>query len=386
MKKLVSIFLLFTTLNTVSATDILVRIYADRTISKAQLTCVLGQYHLSDESGNGIVILNQNDSVTLQAERGSVKVLRGNEELGIFTKLILVGEGLKTIFKLSPTQAGIEERAYDDHLEISVENNALHFINLVDLENYVAGVIQSEVLGSSDDVDFFKIQAIISRTYAMTNLRKHRRDGYNLCDGVHCQAYYRRNTTPGVLQGAVETVGMILVDENRNMVSASYHANSGGQTINSEDVWVTTTPYLKSVVDTFSFGMRGSTWQKEYTTKEWLDLLQKHYKYDIGDNTKRENALIFEQNERKTHFHENIPLRNMRTDLGLRSTFFSVRQDGDTVILQGRGYGHGVGLSQEGAIRMIREGFTVEDVLKFYYRNVELICVDDLFSGEEQQF
>jgi stage II sporulation protein D len=56
------------------------------------------------------------------------------------------------------------------------------------------------------------------------------------------------------------------------------------------------------------------------------------------------------------------------------------------VILDGRGYGHGVGLSQEGAIRKIREGFSIEDVLKFYYRNVGLVRIDDLFDGEEQQF
>jgi stage II sporulation protein D len=132
--------------------------------------------------------------------------------------------------------------------------------------------------------------------------------------------------------------------------------------------------------------MRGSTWQREYTANEWLDLLHKHYKYDIHNHSKREKALNFEQGERKTHFHESISLRSMRTDLGLRSTFFSVRQVGDTVILDGRGYGHGVGLSQEGAISMIRKGFSVEDVLKFYYRNVGLVKIDDLFSGEEQQF
>jgi len=246
--------------------------------------------------------------------------------------------------------------------------------------------IQSEALGSSNDLDFFKIQAIISRTYAIANLRKHRKDNYNLCDGVHCQAYKGRNITPVISQAVKETAGLVLVDQNRKMISAAFHANSGGQTINSEDVWNMPTSYLKSVVDTFSFDMRGSAWQRVYTTKEWLDLLHKHYKYDIHDNAKCEKAFNFEQNQRKTHFHENIPLRDMRNDLGLRSTFFSVRQEGDTVILEGRGYGHGVGLSQEGAVRMIREGYSVEDVLKFYYKDVGLIKIDDLFSREEQQF
>jgi stage II sporulation protein D len=243
MKKLLSILLLFTVVNTISATDILVRIYADVTLPKAQLTCVLGQYRLTDENGKEIIHLNQNDSITLLAERGrGVRLFKNNEELGIFKKLIAVGEDPENRFKISPDQVEIRERIYDDHLEISVENSALRFINIVELENYVAGVIQSEVLGSSDDLDFFKIQAIISRTYAMTNLRKHRRDRHNLCDGVHCQAYYGRNNTESIHQAATETAGMVLVDTNRKMISAAYHANSGGQTINSEDVWVTATP------------------------------------------------------------------------------------------------------------------------------------------------
>ena len=386
MKKLLSIFLLFTIVNTLSATDILIRIYADQTIRNAQLASVLGQYRVSDETGREIAVLNKDDSITLHAEHGNVKVMSGSTELGVFQKITVMGEGLRTMFLISPDVRNVRARIYDDHLEILAENNALCLINIVNIENYVAGVVQSEVLGSSDDVDFYKIQAIISRTYAMRMIQKHRREGFNLCDGVHCQAYYSRNNTPRILQATTETAGMVLVDENRNLILASFHANSGGQTMNSEDVWVTATPYLRSVTDTFSLEMRGSTWQREFPANEWLNLLQRHYKYDINDPAKRVNALNFQQNERKTHFHENIRLRDMRRDFDLRSTFFNVRQEGDRVILDGRGYGHGVGLSQEGAARKIREGFSVEDVLKFYYRNVGLVKIDDLFSGEEGQF
>ena len=382
MKKTFLIALLFTFVNTLSATDISVRIYADRTIRSAQLSCVLGTYRLTDEHGKEILRLNEDDSIILQTDRRWVKVLKDDETIGHFKTVTIKGEGQENRFRISPIQAGIRERIYDDHLEISVENNALRFINIVDLENYIAGVVQSEVLGSSDDVDFFKIQAIISRTYAKTNLQKHRRDRFNLCDGVHCQAYYGRNVTPGILQGTKESAGMVLVDQNGRTILASFHANSGGQTMNSEDVWVSAVPYLRSVVDTFSLDMRGSTWRREFPVNEWLNALHRHYRYDIRNETKRANALNFEQNERKSHFHENIRLRDIRRDFDLRSTFFSVRQEGDMVILEGRGYGHGVGLSQEGAVRKIREGFSVEEVLKFYYRGVELIRLNNIYDGE----
>ncbi len=383
MKKIGLIVLLLASAGRISATDILVKIYADKSIKSASLTCVLGSYRMSDEGGNEILQLQKGETLYIQSESEGVRIVKNDSILGIFSSLTLVGDGLKTMFKLSPEENDVEERIYDDHLEITVENQALRFINIVDLENYVAGVIQSEVLGSSDDVEFFKIQAIISRTYAMNNHNKHKKDGYNLCDGVHCQVYRSRNNTPKILQAAVETSGLVLVDENRKMISAAFHSNSGGQTINSEDVWSTPTSYLKSVIDTFSFDMRNSTWRKEYGVSEWLNMLQRRYKYNINDSAKRDSSLNFVQDTRLTHFAGDIPLKNMRKDLGLKSTFFSVRQEGDKVILDGRGYGHGVGLSQEGAIRMIREGNNVENVLKFYYKNVEIVHVDDLFSGAE---
>ncbi|MDR2906564.1 MAG: SpoIID/LytB domain-containing protein [Bacteroidales bacterium] len=339
-----------------------------------QLTCVVGTYRLSDETGTGILRLETNETVTVANENGRVKVSKNEQTLGSFKTLNVKGESAENRFKLSPSGTLFESRQYDDHLKFTASNK-LTIINIVDLENYVAGVVQSEVFGCSDDIDFYKVQAIISRTYVMNHLSKHRKDGCNLCDGVHCQVYKKRNTTEMIHYAAIETAGLVLVDKNNKLISAAFHSNSGGQTTNSEDVWINPLNYLRSVTDTFSLDMKNSTWQKTYTTKEWLDIFQKRYsKYDMP----REKALNFEQNERKTHFHGKIPLTKMRTDLGLRSTFFSVRQEGDTVVLSGKGYGHGCGLSQEGAVRMVQEGYCMEDVLKFYYNNVNIVNLDSV--------
>ncbi|MCL2416590.1 MAG: SpoIID/LytB domain-containing protein [Bacteroidales bacterium] len=391
MKNILSIFLLFFVVNTSSATDLLVRIFSTETIRQADLSCVTGQYRITDENGNEIIVLNENDSITLYAKIAGVRVVKHGSELGVFEKITVMGDRLNTMFRITPKDPSIRSRIYYDHLEISVVNNALRFINIVNIENYIAGVVQSEVRGVQvggipADLDFFKIQAIISRTYAMRMINKHRSEGFNLCDGVHCQAYFGRNVIPVILEAARATAGMVVVDENSNLILASFHANSGGQTKNSEDAWVTAVPYLRSIADTFSFGMPGSTWQREFSIDEWLNGLQRHYGYDINDPVKRTNALNFVQDERKTHFHENIRLRDIRRDFNLRSTFFSVRQEGNRVILDGRGFGHGVGLSQEGAARKIREGFSVEEVLQFYYQGVRVVRIDDLFEGQEQQF
>lgn len=66
----------------------------------------------------------------------------------------------------------------------------------------------------------------------------------------------------------------------------------------------------------------------------------------------------------------------------MRSTYFSVSTQGDQVKLTGRGYGHGVGLSQEGAVRMVDLGYSVEDVVRFYYTGVSIKHMDQLSIGD----
>jgi len=61
-----------------------------------------------------------------------------------------------------------------------------------------------------------------------------------------------------------------------------------------------------------------------------------------------------------------------------KSTFFSVADDGENVILKGKGYGHGVGLSQEGAIRMVELGYKSNEIIKFYYTDVDIIKFTDI--------
>jgi stage II sporulation protein D len=68
-----------------------------------------------------------------------------------------------------------------------------------------------------------------------------------------------------------------------------------------------------------------------------------------------------------------IPRRAMRTDLKLRSTHFDIEHTSEEVIFKGRGFGHGVGLCQEGAMRMSKLGYSYKDIIHFYYTDVHLI-------------
>jgi stage II sporulation protein D len=78
-----------------------------------------------------------------------------------------------------------------------------------------------------------------------------------------------------------------------------------------------------------------------------------------------------------------LPFVQIRSDLGLRSSFFSVRLEGDTVILSGRGYGHGAGLCQEGAMVMASRGFDFRKIIAFYYSGVSVTEIRTVSAGTE---
>ena len=209
-------------------------------------------------------------------------------------------------------------------------------------------------------------------------MMKHYKDGYNLCDDVHCQAYRTRCNKYKILMAVSLTAGDVIVDKDKRMISASFHSNSGGETINSEDLWNISTSYLKSVKDTFSNGMRNSQWEQKMSVKEWLSFLSDNYKFDSEDTSKVKAVLNFEQNNRKTFLVDSIYLKSIRKDLGLKSAFFGVKKQGDQIIIKGKGYGHGVGLSQEGAVKMVRYGYNAKQILQFYYKDVSLINYEEI--------
>jgi stage II sporulation protein D len=132
------------------------------------------------------------------------------------------------------------------------------------------------------------------------------------------------------------------------------------------------------VKDTFSNGMRNSVWEFKMPVKDWLKYLKDNFKYETDDSSMYNKAINFEQNTRKIYFADSIPLKNIRRDLGLKSTFFSISKQGDNVILKGKGYGHGVGLSQEGAIKMVKYKYKAEDIIRFYYKDVDIINYQEI--------
>jgi stage II sporulation protein D len=258
---------------------------------------------------------------------------------------------------------------YSGDLQCFPDLGTLVFINISDVEKYISGVVMAEG-GAGKNLEYFKTQAIIARTYMYKYFDKHSSDKYNVCDNTHCQAYNGFSTDTLLNKATLETRGLVILDKDSSLIISAFHSNCGGETSSSDDVWLSGQPYLKSVVDPYCITSRNATWRKSYPVNEWLSYIRKSgYKGNI------ENPSIFNfhQDSRLTDYKIGslkIPLRTIREDLNLRSTFFSVFAVGDSIILKGRGYGHGVGLCQEGAMEMAARGFNYKQIIDFYYFGV----------------
>ena len=363
-------FLLLVAPSVVRAEKVKVRVFSTTNITQAKITFETMPYNLIGDGYDVLATdLTKGDFVDITPFANEVEVSVNGLKKGSFESVAFITEVQDAYLYITPK--GAKQRSYKDDMHVSTQSNKfLKMVNHVEFESYVAGVAQSEIYGK--EVDIFRVQAIISRTWAMRNMEKHKADGYNFCDNVHCQAYYNRCIRPEIEQATKESMNEVLVDNNGNLIETPFHSNSGGQTANSEDVWQAKIAYLRSVQDTFSFGMKQTYWTKEFATDKWLNYFAKNHKLDINNDSIRNELVNFEQDERKSKLM-GVPLKTIRKDWNLKSTFFSVVYYGDKVVLEGKGYGHGVGLSQEGAIRMVRLGMDYKDILEHYYTDAQVV-------------
>lgn len=266
------------------------------------------------------------------------------------------------------------ERRYTGSLVCRNTNGMFLVINETETEEYLPGVVLTEG-GPGRHPEFYKAQAVLARTFARLNLPKHATDGYHLCDDVHCQAYHGIVSDSAVVSAVKATAGQVMVSADSVLLLPAFHSNCGGQTSTAADAWVTDMKHLQSVTDPFCVNSRNAAWKASVPTLTWIDVLRK-YGYE-GELSRASS--VFVQDSRKPFFEPSeairIPVRTLRNEFGLRSAFFSLRVEGDSVVIEGRGYGHGVGMCQEGAMEMARQGFGATKILEYYFSGILLVDV-----------
>ena len=331
---------------------------------------------------NGVEVAKTKQSplIELTYVNDSVEVKTFENVIGKYKRVKISSPDFVKSFRMKLISPDRKPRFYEDNLYVTTELGDLKCLNEISLDNYIAGVVQAES-GRRSFQEFYKVQAILARTFALSHLQKHAPEDFNLCDHTHCQAYFGKTTELDIMKAVTDTKGKVVVDDNLNLIDAAFHSNSGGQTANSEDVWGSKLSYLRSVNDTFSTKMPNAKWERKMPKEDWLSYLKIKHNYPIQDSNARWLALTFKQDSRKPFLEANnvrVPLKNVRTDLQLKSSFFSVVAVGDTVILKGRGFGHGVGMCQEGAMRMAKLGYKCPEMINFYYQKTQLVDLHKL--------
>ncbi len=354
--------LLFIVKSAVSA-QVKIRIFADQTPESAVFSVIAGEYELNTYSGdNWIIKPGTLVAISKFKDRLAVKVM--NDTGIICDSVLLSGRTGTDIFSVRTYGKTQLRQSYSGDLKCLPDLSTLLFINICDVESYIAGVVKSEG-GSGKNREYFKTQAVIARTYLYRYIDKHVADHFNLCDNTHCQSFNGLTSDTIIIRAAIETMGEVILGPDTLPIISAFHSNCGGETSPSEDVWLASQPYLRKVKDPYCLASRNARWNISISLEGWIAYLRKSGYTGSTGNT---SLLNFSQLTRSTNYKAgefSIPLRQIRSDLNLRSTFFSVAIVGDSAMFRGRGYGHGVGLCQEGAMEMAAKGFNYRQIIGF---------------------
>jgi stage II sporulation protein D len=351
----------------------------DNSVKRISFSFNDGSYSIfGDTSDFGSIL--PNEFVELQWVKNKVVLKKGTVDLGEFDKVFLIQNNLNTSLTLTSKVPVVKPRKYEDDFEISSNGKDLTIINNVDMDNYLAGVVESEG-GGGKHLEYYKVQALMSRTYVMKYKGKHKKEDFDLCDRVHCQAYHgMMRFTPLIDSAVIQTRNIVMLDEKGDFIDSYFHANCGGQTCEPQYVWNEKINYLSSFVDTFCIYTKQATWEKRISQESWKEYLVKKYDFPIQDSASAAMIFTFDQSQRMAFYLHpiyGIPLRDLREQFNLKSTFFSCYPEGTDVIVRGRGFGHGVGLCQEGAMKMAKSGFKYEQIASYYFPGIRIVNYAD---------
>ena len=345
-----------------------IRLFSSQTPESALFSVTGGRYELITYNGQSLAV-KKNETILISRFNGKLAVKTGNEKGFTCDSLLILGKTGNDIFSLRINDGTPIRHFYSGDLLCYPDLGTLLMINNCNVETYIAGVVKAEG-GSGRNKEYIKTQAIIARTYMYKYFDKHLPDRYNVCDNTHCQAFNGLSGDSLINRAAMETRGLVILDHDSALIISAFHSNCGGETASPADVWLTSLPYLKTVVDPYCTATHNASWEKRMSFNEWTGLLKKS---GYGGQTDNPAAFTFIQKKRQGNYRTgsfSVPLITIRTELNLRSTFFSVYASGDSVIIKGKGYGHGVGLCQEGAMTMAEEGLNYRQIIDFYYSDI----------------
>jgi SpoIID/LytB domain protein len=316
-----------------------------------------------------------------------------------------------------------EDQEFLGELRIIREGDQLTAINIIPIEDYLTSVISSEMSATSFP-ELLKAHAVISRSWLLAQKEKaaqvhhyssvvetageyirwydredHAR--FDVCADDHCQRYQgiTRASVPAVKEAVESTSGELLMYQGK-ICDARFSKCCGGQTELFENCWEPVAhPYLESITDPFCNTQDQKVlrqvlnqydqdtrdfyrWKVEYTQDELSELIRLKSGWDFGEITdlipieRGPSGRIIRLKIAGTRLSKTIGkelfIRKVLSESHLYSSAFDVSKASGKFILNGKGWGHGVGLCQIGAALMAKEGYTYKEILAHYFPRAEL--------------
>ncbi|MGF1540364.1 MAG: SpoIID/LytB domain-containing protein [Pleurocapsa sp.] len=279
---------------------------------------------------------------------------------------------------IEPTANGyvwIGDRWYRGKTRLIRQGEGLMAINHVNLEDYLYSVVGAEAIATWP-LEALKAQAVAARSYALYKRDRESNGLYDVDTTVGTQVYKGLNSEYTTTHQAVNsTLGQIMTYQDR-VILAAFHSSSGGHTENVEDIWTSPLPYLRGVVD----------YDQQSPVFEWNQVFPVS---QIGSLIAGVGRIKTMQPEQMTPYGRVVTLKaigdrgtttlegkTLRKALNLRSTLFRISTDGNNLYIRGRGFGHGLGLSQWGAYYLAKQGINYHQILTHYYQNTQLTQIN----------
>ncbi|NNF59199.1 MAG: SpoIID/LytB domain-containing protein [Rhodothermaceae bacterium] len=280
-----------------------------------------------------------------------------------------------------------QRRAYPGRLVVEGAGDALRLVNHAPLPRYVASVVASEY--PFPEPEGVKAQAVLARTYALRHLDPEA--PFDLVDDTRAQVYRGLDATTPVSRAATQDTRGEVLTYRDELADATYYSSSGGHTAGNEEVWNgRPVPYLRPRPDPYDADAPDHRWTTTAASAEVLRALSRRFGgsvtgIDITRRTASGRVARVRLHGGRTPTISGAQFRStINAALGIRtirSTHFTVERDGSRYLFHGRGFGHGVGMSQYGARGLARSGRSYRDILAYYFEGTTLDVHD--FVGVE---
>ena len=286
----------------------------------------------------------------------------------------------------------IEEETFDygEYSMIRLLHAESGIVENIELDTYLYGVVSAE-MPASYELEALKAQAIVARTYTIFKIKNgSKHENADICDNsMCCQAWISKENRMArwefdkkedywnkIITAVKSTKGKIAM-YNGQPINAFFHSNSGGKTELPINVWGGSYPYLQVVATAGEEIYTTYNSEVEISKDELIQkMLEKYSKFEIDFSDSNCISVIeYTEGERvKKVKVGNIELSGVeiRNIFGLKSAKFKIEILGEKIKFSVLGYGHGVGLSQSGSDALAKQGKKCEEIIKYYYKDVEI--------------